>query len=162
MGGVKEELDEVEARSPDVTRSVAFDEKRPKSEKAELAIVEPGPPPPLPTSTSMVQEEADTSPKEEKNKDVEVEDEDKHKHVKQPSKSGSTPNEWVFVSVDKGKGASEPSGSPPEEVPGATRAESPPPLQNTRKGSLKRWFRGGAGDAKPKPKQGRGGMAQAL
>ncbi|KAG8742203.1 hypothetical protein FRC10_001899 [Ceratobasidium sp. 414] len=162
LGGVEEEVDEVEARSPDVTRSMAFDERRPKSEKAELAIVEPGPPPPLPTSAPMVQEDADTSPKEEKNKDVKVENEDKQKHAKQPSKSGSTPNEWVFVSVDKGKGASESSGSPPEEMPGATRTESPPPLHNTRKGSFRRWFGGGAGDAKSKPKWRRGGMAQAL
>ncbi|KAG8786337.1 hypothetical protein FRC12_016700 [Ceratobasidium sp. 428] len=162
LGGVKEEVDEVEARSPDVTRE---DEKRPMSEKAELAIVEPGPPPPLPARKAQEPQPVAGKPvggteagETEKEKEKE-----KGQHSKQPSKSGSTPNEWVFVSVDKSKSASEGSGSPPEETP---KIDSPPPPEPTRKGSFKRWFGGGGGAKtnapKSKPKRRRGGMVQAL
>ncbi|QRW04720.1 hypothetical protein RhiLY_03719 [Ceratobasidium sp. AG-Ba] len=147
LGGVKEEEleGEVEVRSPDVE---GIGDARPKSEKAELAIVEPGPPPPLPTSPLNQVQNAQVETKDDK-----------------PPVKSSTPNEWVFVSVDKGKG-SESSGSPPEETTPSPAPDVMTPPTTSRKGSFKRWFGGGTTQTKPqpkpKPRRRRGGMAQAL
>lgn len=155
MEGVKEgeEVDDqaVEARSPDVTRTM-FEEGRPKSERAELALAAPA----LPSAENEGAESRST-----------VKEKEKDKQTRRRSKS-STPNEWVFVSVDKGKGGSETSGSPPLDEAPPARVESPPALETARKGSFKRWFGGGgetkkkAGKPKTKAQRRRGGMAQAL
>jgi len=153
--GEGEEVDDgIEARSPDVTRTM-FEESRPKSERAELALAAPALP-------SMQQDDGVASGSTDGTENKRT---DKDRETRRPSKSGA-PSEWVFVSVDKGKGGSESSGSPPLEE---AQVDSPPPLESTRKGSFKRWFGGSGGEgakkvAKPKAKttRRRGGMAQAL
>jgi hypothetical protein len=154
--GEGEEVDEVvEARSPDVTRTI-YEESRPKSERAELALATP----PLPSTANDAAPENRSTDKDKVG--TETRRTSKDRHTRRPSKSG-TPSEWVFVSVDKGKGGSESSGSPPlDEMP-----PSPPPLATARKGSFKRWFGGGeaakkTGKPKTKATRRRGGMVQAL
>lgn len=148
--GEGEEVDEIEARSPDVTRTI-HDDGRPKSERAELALAA--------TPASAVPQEKEKEKKERRRPSV--------------NSKTSTPNEWVFVSVDKsGKNESESSGAspPPPPVPASPEPLAPPELEGTRKGSFKRWFGRGEGRTKPKevvvgagkPRRRRGGMAQAL
>ncbi|KAF8596235.1 hypothetical protein BDV93DRAFT_610988 [Ceratobasidium sp. AG-I] len=155
LEGVKEgeEVDEIEARSPDVTRTI-HEDARPKSERAELAL-----------AAAVDSKQEDKEKKEPRRPSV-------------GSKSGA-PNEWVFVSVDKGLGKdeSESSGASPPPIPSSPPLEdapvaAPPELGSTRRGSFRRWFgRGETERTKPKEvvvgasgkaRRRRGGMAQAL
>ncbi|CAE6415808.1 unnamed protein product [Rhizoctonia solani] len=144
------EGEEVEAHSPDVTKTM-HEEFRPKSERAELALAGPPIPRPIPVPGSGLPFQGGKM-----NIDGQKSPESPTMH----SKSG-TQTEWVFVSVDKPRpviGTESSTSSPQPRI----QAINPDPIDEPEQiGSLRRWFGGGNSKSKAKPRQRHRGLNQA-